>query len=90
MRLEDIFMPESAAQQNSEQAGKQFVLPPPLPLRAEHETIVVVPVFVDPPELHGEESPKTMSGRVAVALTTLASMSFFRRPCFTCLRGEPR
>ncbi len=85
MRLEDIFMPESAAQQNSQQAGKQFVLPPPLPVRAEHETIVVVPVFVDPPELQGEESPKTMSGRVAVALTTLASMSFFSSAMFHLL-----
>ena len=72
-------MPESAAEQDSLQVGKHKLSPLSLPSRAEDEqgTVVTVPAFVDPPELAEEESSGSIAGRVAAALTTLASMSFF-------------
>ena len=72
-------MPESAAEQDSLQVGKHMLSPPPLPSRAqdEQDTVAIVPTFVDPPELADEESAEFAPGRVAAALTSLSSMSFF-------------
>jgi len=72
-------MPESAAEQDSRQVGKHMQSPPPLPSRAQDEegTVAPVPTFVDPPEPADEERSKSIPGRVAAAITSLASMSFF-------------
>ena len=79
VRLENIFMPESAAEPDSLQVGKHMLSPLPLPSRAEDEqdTVVTVPTFTDPPEFADEESSNSIPGRVAASLTTPACVSLF-------------
>jgi len=83
--LVNIFMPDSAAEQDSLPEGEQILSPPPLPPCAveERKPGVDVPELVAPQGLPGVEEDAPDPGESAAAgLTSLISMSFFSSALF--------
>ena len=78
-------MPESAAKHDSLQGDQQTLSAPPLPPRAvgESEPAIIIPELHDPSEILEENAdPREKTGHIAVALTSLGSMSFVSSALF--------
>jgi hypothetical protein len=82
LRLENIFMSNSAAEQDLLKGDGHSQSPPPLPACAvdEQDRVVVVPKLLDPAVLDDEEGD--FRENIAAGLTSLASLSFFSSAFF--------